>query len=228
MPEQLEGLRLTCVQTAQGDKRAGAYRLWRFSVMQVRGLARGASPPGGTRRETSLVAGRVRVRESREVEAEALLPASMFGDHGADATGGLGIYACFAMVVTPNRGSTPTTDEYKGICICTYIYTHIGCTLRFLVTVEDRVVFRPIRGPHWEADRGFQSAREAVPENDVRSCGHNCFCRVLLVTRGGDGPTHPRSYDTASFTRDSARNRIGWLKNIILGQHGPVCRMDLT
>lgn len=36
LPAELQGLRLTCLQTAQGDKRAGGSRLWRFSLMQVR------------------------------------------------------------------------------------------------------------------------------------------------------------------------------------------------
>ena len=35
LPSELQGLRLTCVQTAQGDKRAGGSRLWRLSLMQV-------------------------------------------------------------------------------------------------------------------------------------------------------------------------------------------------
>lgn len=35
LPSELWGLRLTCVQTAQGDKRAGGSRLWRLSLMQV-------------------------------------------------------------------------------------------------------------------------------------------------------------------------------------------------
>ncbi|CAM9870807.1 unnamed protein product, partial [Laminaria digitata] len=34
LPSELQGLRLTCVQTAQGDKRAGGSRLWRLSLMQ--------------------------------------------------------------------------------------------------------------------------------------------------------------------------------------------------
>ncbi|CAM9838191.1 unnamed protein product [Scytosiphon promiscuus] len=34
LPAELQGLRLTCVQTAQGDKRAGGSRLWRLSLMQ--------------------------------------------------------------------------------------------------------------------------------------------------------------------------------------------------
>lgn len=36
LPEELQGLRLTCIQTAQGDKRAGGSRLLRLSLMQVR------------------------------------------------------------------------------------------------------------------------------------------------------------------------------------------------
>lgn len=36
LPAELQGVRLTCVQTAQGDKRAGGSRLWRLSLVQVR------------------------------------------------------------------------------------------------------------------------------------------------------------------------------------------------
>lgn len=35
LPVELQGVRLTCVQTAQGDKRAGGSRFWRLSLMQV-------------------------------------------------------------------------------------------------------------------------------------------------------------------------------------------------
>lgn len=35
LPIELQGIRLTCIQTAQGDKRAGGSRLWRLSLMQV-------------------------------------------------------------------------------------------------------------------------------------------------------------------------------------------------
>ncbi|CBJ48804.1 conserved unknown protein [Ectocarpus siliculosus] len=34
LPVELQGVRLTCVQTAQGDKRAGGSRFWRLSLMQ--------------------------------------------------------------------------------------------------------------------------------------------------------------------------------------------------
>lgn len=45
LPAELQGVRLTCVQTAQGDKRAGGSRLWRLSLMQVQvfsGQSRGS------------------------------------------------------------------------------------------------------------------------------------------------------------------------------------------
>lgn len=44
LPAELQGLRLTCVQTAQGDKRAGGSRLWRLSLMQVHDYRGGARP----------------------------------------------------------------------------------------------------------------------------------------------------------------------------------------
>lgn len=36
LPAELHDTRLTCVQTAQGDKRAGGSRLWHMVLMQVR------------------------------------------------------------------------------------------------------------------------------------------------------------------------------------------------